>query len=51
MEKKQVEPLVIDAPQACDFCGRGEEVRYLDKDTWACAECARLYLAKLEWKG
>lgn len=38
-------------PRACDLCHAETEVRWLDQDTWACARCARLYLALLGEKG
>jgi ribosomal protein L37AE/L43A len=47
---ERVKPPAIE-PRVCDCCRAVEAVRYLDHDIWACAECARLYLARLQWKG
>jgi hypothetical protein len=35
-------------PRACDFCHLHTDVRWLDQDKWACAECARRYVKRLE---
>ena len=49
--QNQIKPLPPVLPGACDVCRRQAAVRYLDYDMWACAECARLYLAQLRLRG
>ena len=49
--RERVKQLAIEQPRECDFCHGHTDVRYLDQDIFACAQCANLYLAQLCWKG